>query len=524
MSNDIPLLPMEECKEVHLSQVVQLIDNAGWVDVSLALSAEASGERFVRTLIVDILPEAWLNNPNSSPLADWPVGPYLFSTESQHTLFLHAHLPSAQVRNWFLGQQGECRIENFDPRPGFSTRALKFEMPEVQSNVLSVRVPGDKWYGLTKMPWPNTVYTCLPKQENHKFSEGSSALRLTDKWQPDNIRSYRNFQHAQADLLHGEPDPSQSHRYSDTIIVRAVHPDGWLKDLEVTKAQLTVTICGSAFRDFALGKCNLILNGYPEPHESRIITKPHQRVHFVLPLELPMYLSLELWRGDTLLDKRTVTEYKEVTNPDAITMPKRVPFMDESAVNVQATAPQQKPNYVRVLRVVIASPEDVQKERNALPNILNKLNKGLAGELGLRLEPWQWKTDAFPGFQKDGPQGQIDASMRIEDSDIVIGIFSRRFGTPIENGQSGTEHELLRAYEAWKANKRPYIMVYFNQNPPSPQNTADLDQLRAILEFKDRFPKEGLWWQYKGSTDFATRIREHLEKLLREHFGNSRGN
>jgi len=32
--------------------------------------------------------------------------------------------------------------------------------------------------------------------------------------------------------------------------------------------------------------------------------------------------------------------------------------------------------------------------------------------------------------------------MQIADSDVVVGIFWKRFGTPTRDAQSGTEHEL----------------------------------------------------------------------------------
>jgi hypothetical protein len=49
---------------------------------------------------------------------------------------------------------------------------------------------------------------------------------------------------------------------------------------------------------------------------------------------------------------------------------------------------------VTILRVVVASPGDVQAERDALPAILAEINRGIAAERGLRLELMRWETDA----------------------------------------------------------------------------------------------------------------------------------
>jgi hypothetical protein len=73
-----------------------------------------------------------------------------------------------------------------------------------------------------------------------------------------------------------------------------------------------------------------------------------------------------------------------------------------------------------ILRMVVASPSDVQSERNALDRVLEELNHGIAGERGLRLELARWETDAFPGFHADGPQGLIDAILRIDNCDVLI--------------------------------------------------------------------------------------------------------
>ena len=68
---------------------------------------------------------------------------------------------------------------------------------------------------------------------------------------------------------------------------------------------------------------------------------------------------------------------------------------------------------VHVLRIVVASPGDVQAERDALQVVLEELNRGIAAERGLRLELVRWETDAYPGFHVDGPQGLIDSILRM---------------------------------------------------------------------------------------------------------------
>jgi hypothetical protein len=169
---------------------------------------------------------------------------------------------------------------------------------------------------------------------------------------------------------------------------------------------------------------------------------------------------------------------------------------------------------VRVLRIVVASPGDVQAERNALPQVIDELNRGVAADRGLRLELSRWETDTYPGFHSDGPQGGIDPILKIDDCDLLIGIFWHRFGTPTMDARSGTEHEFRLAYQAWRSKRRPQIWVYFNQKAYSPNSKEETDQWGRVLEFRNEFPKEGLWWPYKGSSELASLVRNHLTKYV----------
>ena len=172
----------------------------------------------------------------------------------------------------------------------------------------------------------------------------------------------------------------------------------------------------------------------------------------------------------------------------------------------------------RILRVVVASPSDVQAERDLLPGVLDELNRSVAAERGLLLELHRWETDAYPGFHPEGPQGLIDPVLKVEDCDILIGIFWKRFGTPTAEAGSGTEHEINRAYAAWEKNRRPQIMVYFNQKEYAPRSKEETDQWGLVFDFQQRIPGKGLWWHYKGPAQFEKLVRNHLGNFIRENF------
>ena len=108
--------------------------------------------------------------------------------------------------------------------------------------------------------------------------------------------------------------------------------------------------------------------------------------------------------------------------------------------------------------------------------------------------------------------------MKIKEIDILIGIFWRRFGTPVSDAKSGTEHEFRLAYEAWKKNGKPQIMVYFSQRKFMPKSKDEIDQAGLVLQFKKDFPREGLWWDYRNNAEFERFTRNHLIHLLNKQF------
>jgi hypothetical protein len=173
---------------------------------------------------------------------------------------------------------------------------------------------------------------------------------------------------------------------------------------------------------------------------------------------------------------------------------------------------------IHILRVVVASPADVPAERDVVPLVAQELNKSVCADRGLRLEVMRWETDSYPGFHADGPQGIIDPIIRVEDCDVLVGIFWKRFGSPTRDSDSGTIHEFQLAYEAWKKKRHPQVMVYFNQKPYSPQSKEETDQWGRVLEFRKAFPKEGLWWPYKGTSAFGNLLRTHLTNFVRDNF------
>ena len=113
----------------------------------------------------------------------------------------------------------------------------------------------------------------------------------------------------------------------------------------------------------------------------------------------------------------------------------------------------------QVLRIVVASPGDVQAERDSLDGIVSELNKSTAADRDISIELTKWETDTYPGFHADGPQGLIDPILKIPECDLLLGIFWKRFGTPTADGTTGTEHEIRTAVAAWQETGKPQVCL-----------------------------------------------------------------
>ena len=172
------------------------------------------------------------------------------------------------------------------------------------------------------------------------------------------------------------------------------------------------------------------------------------------------------------------------------------------------------PEQVTKLRVFVASPGDVWKERELLDDVIDELNRGIAADKRLVLELVRWETHAWPDIGEDA---QDVINRQIAPGDVFIGIMWNRFGTPTKRAESGTREEFDRAYAYWKKYGRPKIMFYFNRAPFSPSSEDELEQKRKVLAFKEELGDKGaLYWEYNGADEFERAVREHLTQVIRQ--------
>ena len=165
---------------------------------------------------------------------------------------------------------------------------------------------------------------------------------------------------------------------------------------------------------------------------------------------------------------------------------------------------------VTKIRVFIASPGDVQTERDSMSGVIQELNSTIGERHGFVIELVKWETHCHPAMGR--PQGVINE--QIGPYDIFIGIMWKRFGSPTGVAESGTEEEFRRAYSAWRENRVSNILFYFSQEPFMPQSQEENEQMRKVLFFKEEFARNELVWKYANAGAFADTVRPHLARIL----------
>jgi hypothetical protein len=173
------------------------------------------------------------------------------------------------------------------------------------------------------------------------------------------------------------------------------------------------------------------------------------------------------------------------------------------------------PENISRLRVVVVWPSDVLAEREVLEQIIGRVNQ-VADPYGLQLYLRFWPKHVPPGVHADGPQSLVEKALRIAESDIVIAILWKRWGTPVPGAQSGTEHELMLAYEGWKKKKQPQLIMHYFRKPDGAVNRAeDAEQLMQVLRYKERV-LDTLYGEYEDVQDFERIVYNNLVQVVQD--------
>lgn len=178
----------------------------------------------------------------------------------------------------------------------------------------------------------------------------------------------------------------------------------------------------------------------------------------------------------------------------------------------------RKPELIRLVRVFVSSPGDVKAERELLDEVIGSINRVEGQASGVRLELVKWETSVVPRI---GPPPQDVVDAQTPQYDIYLGIMSSRFGTPTDKHGSGTEQEFRDAVARWGKVGQPWILFYFNDQPPLSRKPAEVQQYLQVCTFREELQSMGIVGSYsgvRGSRDgFYEQVHEHLRQLVQTH-------
>ncbi len=135
---------------------------------------------------------------------------------------------------------------------------------------------------------------------------------------------------------------------------------------------------------------------------------------------------------------------------------------------------------LEVKRIFIASPGDLNEERQLFPEILEKVNRIKAKSMGMLLEPVGWE-DTLPGSGRR-PQEMINEDLKT--CDLIVMLLWKRWGSETGKYSSGFEEEYELACSEEKE-----IWLYFRSIPDDMLADAG-PQLKKVLKFRDKIEKD----------------------------------
>ncbi|WP_297333693.1 hypothetical protein [Flavobacterium sp.] len=161
-----------------------------------------------------------------------------------------------------------------------------------------------------------------------------------------------------------------------------------------------------------------------------------------------------------------------------------------------------------VYRILIASPSDVDEEREVVARVIQDWNDLNSFSKKIVLLPVRWETHTSPTYGVR-PQETINRQI-VDDCDMLIGFFWTKIGTPTGEELGGTVEEIKRVAKAGKP-----VMLYFSKRGKDPSE-IDLEQLKSLNKFKEEVYSSALVENFNSIVDFRDKLSRQLEMKIRE--------
>lgn len=162
-----------------------------------------------------------------------------------------------------------------------------------------------------------------------------------------------------------------------------------------------------------------------------------------------------------------------------------------------------------VYNIMIASPFDVSAERGIIRDVVNEWNIINSTPRSIVLLATGWETHSSPEMGNT-PQNIVNRQV-LDKSDILVGVFWTRLGTPTTEYSSGTVEEIEKHIKSGKL-----TMLYFSSSPVV-LDSVDQNQYNELKQFKESCKARSLYESYDDLIDFKDKFYRHLQLKLNTH-------
>lgn len=170
----------------------------------------------------------------------------------------------------------------------------------------------------------------------------------------------------------------------------------------------------------------------------------------------------------------------------------------------------------RVIEIFVASPGDLQGERDAVTEVARQATQLLAPQLNVHFTVNGWE-DHPSGFGR--PQEQINELL--DRSEVFVGLLQRKWGSPTGTHSSGFHEEFERARDQRRASgTTPELGLFFKEVPDHERDDPG-EELTKVLEFRQQVvdAREVLFKTFDTTDAFRALLLAFLIKYALETSG-----
>lgn len=161
------------------------------------------------------------------------------------------------------------------------------------------------------------------------------------------------------------------------------------------------------------------------------------------------------------------------------------------------------PKNVTAYDLLVSCPSDVTEYVDMLEKEVLHFNNLYGRTNNIVVRTRHWSKDSYSEFG-NLPQEILNRQI-VDSSDLALGLFWTRFGTPTENYGSGTEEEIERMLAMGKQ-----VFLYFLDKPVCPSK-INQKQYKKIETFMNKHKNEGIFFSVPDEKTLVNKFRENLE-------------